>query len=638
MLSFLYNLRTIVLASALILFINNAFAQVDKKYFEIIIDDYVHSILETVIPVNDSLWMIAGYASDEVGLNNRYSFSATMNSRGDIISLMNYQIDSIAGDFVIYDLVKTNSGFKGTGYMSTSESDNVVNIPFVELSPTGEMNNLYEVSTQGNESIGYAIAQNTIGDLFIGGYYTPPFISPKRRKLYLSKHSVTGEKLWEYTNSIYPNDCIFFSVLPTADGGCYAAGCFDFFVNSMGDFVLTKLNENGIASWTRVYDFMGLRDVALGLINTPDNCLMLCGYSGVANGVDRARLLKAMLNGDTIWNKQYFQNYEKSQFMRVIALPDTSYVAVGFIDPDNATKEDLVIAKVDSLGNLMWYRRYGQPEMAEYGSSFTLSNDPLGGFVIVGRSDTLVPTSNPNIMWPLYRGYVIKTNCMGLLTEPKAIFTYEPLGGNQILFTNQTLYAYPDSIDGGYYIWDYGDGSPPFICGQGYAPCSGNVLTHQYPASGSYTATLTAIVCSDTSIVQAWVDTQGTGGTSGLPPDPQNEEPTILVYPNPAQNTLTFNYTNVLKSPSGDLGVKLLTLTGQTVLETTLVSTGSTSQTTISVAHLPAGLYLYVVSGGGGGVVSGGTDNGDYGGNGNNGYYGSNGGAVLARGKVAVVR
>jgi hypothetical protein len=68
------------------------------------------------------------------------------------------------------------------------------------------------------------------------------------------------------------------------------------------------------------------------------------------------------------------------------------------------------------------------------------------------------------------------------------------------------------------------------------------------------------------------------------------------------------------------------------VLETTLVSTGSTTQTTISVAHLPPGLYIYVVSGGGGGVVSGDTDNGDT----DNGDYG--GGAVLARGKVAVVR
>jgi hypothetical protein len=69
------------------------------------------------------------------------------------------------------------------------------------------------------------------------------------------------------------------------------------------------------------------------------------------------------------------------------------------------------------------------------------------------------------------------------------------------------------------------------------------------------------------------------------------------------------------------------------VLETNLVSTGSTSQTIISVAHLPAGVYIYVVSGSGGGVVSGdtdngNTDNGDYGGNGGNGS-----GTVLARGR-----
>jgi len=69
------------------------------------------------------------------------------------------------------------------------------------------------------------------------------------------------------------------------------------------------------------------------------------------------------------------------------------------------------------------------------------------------------------------------------------------------------------------------------------------------------------------------------------------------------------------------------------VLETNLVSTGSTSQTIISVAHLPPGLYIYVVSGGGGGVVSGDTDNGS---DTDNGDYG--GGTVLARGKVAIVR
>jgi len=54
------------------------------------------------------------------------------------------------------------------------------------------------------------------------------------------------------------------------------------------------------------------------------------------------------------------------------------------------------------------------------------------------------------------------------------------------------------------------------------------------------------------------------------------------------------------------LEVALLTLTGQPILQTSFVTTGSTTQTTISVAHLAVGLYIYVVSGG---VVSGGFEN-----------------------------
>ena len=123
---------------------------------------------------------------------------------------------------------------------------------------------------------------------------------------------------------------------------------------------------------------------------------------------------------------------------------------------------------------------------------------------------------------------------------------------------------------------------------QGYEPCpSGNQITHQYAASGTYPVTLTAIVCSDTSFVQALIDTQGAGGTVGIAP--QNSPPfEVVVYPNPAQNILTLQW--VSKSPLGDLGVSLLTLTGQTVLETTLAA-GEASKT-ISVAQLPAGIYL----------------------------------------------
>ncbi|OWY20689.1 hypothetical protein C7N43_00385 [Sphingobacteriales bacterium UPWRP_1] len=53
-------------------------------------------------------------------------------------------------------------------------------------------------------------------------------------------------------------------------------------------------------------------------------------------------------------------------------------------------------------------------------------------------------------------------------------------------------------------------------------------------------------------------------------------------------------------------------------------TTASVATHTLSVAHLPAGIYFYVVSG----IVGGDSDNGN-----NN-----SGGMVLARGKVAVVR
>ncbi|OWY25889.1 hypothetical protein C7N43_32955, partial [Sphingobacteriales bacterium UPWRP_1] len=141
--------------------------------------------------------------------------------------------------------------------------------------------------------------------------------------------------------------------------------------------------------------------------------------------------------------------------------------------------------------------------------------------------------------------------------------------------------------------------------------CTGSTLTHQYPAPGTYTATLTAIVCTDTSTVQALIDTESTGGTVGIPeitppfacegtcPDCSGGQggEEILVYPNPAQNTLTFALNNALKSPSGlvpstrrDLGVSLYSLTGQLVLQTQIPA--GEANKTISVAHLPAGVYV----------------------------------------------
>ncbi|OWY24625.1 hypothetical protein C7N43_35920, partial [Sphingobacteriales bacterium UPWRP_1] len=145
----------------------------------------------------------------------------------------------------------------------------------------------------------------------------------------------------------------------------------------------------------------------------------------------------------------------------------------------------------------------------------------------------------------------------------------------------------------------------------GSPPVSDEHPTHTYAENGTYTATLTLVVCQDTSVYTQEVQVQ----TVGSPPDPLKGEKTVIVYPNPAQNTLTFTTSRSLSE--AETSITLYSITGQTVLQTPFVSTGSTNTTgstnkTISVAHLPAGVYFYTVQ--------------------------SGGGAVLARGKVAVVR
>ncbi|QQS28795.1 MAG: T9SS type A sorting domain-containing protein [Sphingobacteriales bacterium] len=384
----------------------------------------------------------------------------------------------------------------------------------------------------------------------------------------------------------------------------------------------------------------------------------------------------------------------------VIQLSDGGYISCGSYGTigDTGPQIETYLLRTDTNGNPLWYRHYGNPINSfggyahDYAYDFTPTLD--GGYMMAGRKDSMLSESEGYAY-----AWLVKTNCMGLLTMPEAAFTTEqdPDVPSRFQFTNQSQYAYPDSIDGGYYVLNWGDGSPPYLCGQGYAPCTQDTLIHTYQTEGIYGVTLQVIVCNDTSTQiqavcfgfapnpQAEFSYQDFGGaiiftnlsqnsyteqggyyvwdfgdgsppsnqtnpiysyeengsytvtltlvvcgdtsvysqdvvvqTVGNPPQPLQGgelQSMLQVYPNPAQNTLTFAFTEGQTPPSGgwgvtgDLGVKLYNLTGQLVLQITLAA-GEKSKT-ISVAHLPEGVYVYVVE---------------------------DGGAVLVRGKVTVVR
>jgi PKD repeat protein len=114
------------------------------------------------------------------------------------------------------------------------------------------------------------------------------------------------------------------------------------------------------------------------------------------------------------------------------------------------------VAKLDTNGSVLWRRSYGG-DRNEYLYDLIINNhNSTGkdGYVMCGRTESTdlgVPLGNANV-------YFLKTNCMGLLTEPQAQFSYTNPEGNTIAFQNLSQYVYPDSLDGGHYLWDFGDG------------------------------------------------------------------------------------------------------------------------------------------------------------------------------------
>jgi len=495
-----------------------------------------------------------------------------------------------------------------------------------------------------------------------------------------------GEVVWRRYYDDYDHLNAIVKLLPTPDNGVYAVGMVDVYPSFyFGNFYLAKINALGDKEWSNTYS-IGFEDQCTDGLQIDNGGFLIAGGSNLPGAVNNSKKYPSLLCLDSLrnelWNRIYFPESSGGGYIGEVIQDGDNFICIGGKRDVAGSYTKAFIMKVrGSDGEPLWTRFYDYGVQHDYFYNFTPVPQPLGGFVCVGRTE---PASGADV-------YIVKTNCMGLLTMPEAAFTTEqdPDVPSRFQFTNQSQYTYPDSIDGGYYVLDWGDGSPPFICGQGHSPCTQDTLihtyqtegiygitlqaivcndtstqihsvcfgfapnpqaefsyqdfggaiiftnlsqnsylaqggyytwdfgdgsppvsaehpTHEYEENGSYTVTLTLVVCGDTSVYTQEVVVQTVGNTP-LPLS-RGEFPDILqVYPNPAQNTLTFH--RVSKSPSGDLGVKLLSLTGQTVLETTFTA-GETSKT-VSVAHLPEGVYVYVV---------------EY------------GGAVLVRGKVAVMR
>ena len=164
---------------------------------------------------------------------------------------------------------------------------------------------------------------------------------------------------------------------------------------------------------------------------------------------------------------------------------------------------------------------------------------------------------------------------MGLLTQPQAAFTATmDSAALTATFQNLSQFVYPDSIDGGHYIWEFGDGATSTQANP----------THTYTQGGNYTVTLTAVVCSDTSVFVQEVSTWATGTNNVVNTNG------IKVYPNPANDIVMID-THLQNNEQATISI--CDITGHKL---TQLPIQGTAKYQVNIATYTSGMYYCVLT------------------------------------------
>lgn len=232
--------------------------------------------------------------------------------------------------------------------------------------------------TINSEHAMQVIRTNDKGFLIVGQSLVPPNVSAD---MYVVKTDSAGNFEWDeyYGGSSFEGA---YSAVQTPDSGYMVLGSTQSFGNGQEDFYLVKADKQGNPQWQKTYGSSTI-DIGSGIIKLSDGNYLLSGGGGVSG-----RLIKITPQGVVIWQKNYiYQGGTDANFLYLaMELPDKSIVAAG--GTNNTSESDAGwIMKTDSLGTLLWQRKFNKTSDVELFYDFVSTYDK--GFLLCGQARNL---------------------------------------------------------------------------------------------------------------------------------------------------------------------------------------------------------------------------------------------------------
>lgn len=161
---------------------------------------------------------------------------------------------------------------------------------------------------------------------------------------------------------------------------------------------------NGVLVWANKYVSGGLStEEAYSLAYQPvGTCYGLTAKTNFFTGStanNDVMIVKLDYLGNVVWKKVYKVPSSSTTFIpnteprKIIAMPDGGFVVTGFTNVLGSTDRDVFVLRVSSNGLLNWSATYGSAGMYEEGQSIALDNNTL---VITGSERMVSPAGSPN--------------------------------------------------------------------------------------------------------------------------------------------------------------------------------------------------------------------------------------------------
>jgi len=205
----------------------------------------------------------------------------------------------------------------------------------------------------------------------------------------LYKLDSNGNKLWRRnfggTNNDYASSCG-----ETADGDIFIFGTSASYTRGSYDFLIYKLNSSGNKVWRKHYGGTA-DDSGAAAVNLPyDKAYLLFGDSySYSYGGEDFLAYRLDFDGDKTWRKHYggaaddTTRYYRTSGSAVIQTLDGGFVFCGSSTSYTHGDWDILVYKIDSVGNKVWRKNYGGTQ-TDGGKAIQQTSD--GGYVLAGNS------------------------------------------------------------------------------------------------------------------------------------------------------------------------------------------------------------------------------------------------------------